>query len=151
MATSKQNHPIAEGAGAAGGSVAGMTVGAAIGGPVGAVLGAAIGAVAGGAAGHGIAVVFDSKVEDPFWRDTYPSQSYITPGSGYDEYREAFRYGAQSRARATGTFDEISGDLQRGWETTRKNSRLVWQEAKDAVREGWQRVERVAPRDADRH
>jgi phage tail tape-measure protein len=46
------SHPIATGAGAAGGAAGGAVVGAALGGPVGAVAGAAVGGLAGAAAGH---------------------------------------------------------------------------------------------------
>ncbi|MEQ1757308.1 MAG: hypothetical protein ABL986_03245 [Vicinamibacterales bacterium] len=149
MANETQNHPVAEGAGAAGGTVAGMAIGAAVGGPIGAVVGAAIGAVAGGAAGHGIAVAFDPKVEDAYWRDNYRSQPYVKPTYGYDEYREAYLYGGQARARAAGTFDETSDDLERGWDTSKRDSRLAWDEAKDAIRDGWHHVERAVPGDAD--
>ena len=126
-----------------------MAVGAAVGGPVGAVAGAAIGAVAGGAAGDGIAVAFDPKVEDADRRDNYSSRPYVNQDFEYDDYREAYLYGGLSRARATGTFDEAADDLQRGWDTAKRNSRLAWEEAKDAIRDGWHHVERAVPGDAD--
>jgi phage tail tape-measure protein len=150
MADDKKSRPVAESTGAAGGAVAGMAAGAAVAGPVGAVVGAAIGAVAGGAAGHGLAAAFDPKVEDAYWRDNYHTRPYVKAGTGYDEYRDAYRYGGESRTRITGTFDEAANDLEAGWDSAKSNSRLAWGEAKEAVRDGWHRVERAVPGDADR-
>lgn len=150
MSDDKKNRPIAEGTGAAGGTVAGMAAGAAIAGPVGAVIGAAIGAVAGGAAGHGIAAAMDPKVEDDYWRSNYQTRPYVKDGAGYDEYRDAYRYGGESSARVKGNFDDAADDLEAGWDSAKSQSRLGWSEAKDAVRDGWHRVERAVPGDSDR-
>ena len=147
---SKKDHPVGETVGAAGGAVAGMTVGAAVAGPPGAVVGAAVGAVAGGAAGHGVAAAFDPAVEDAYWRDNYRSRPYVSPGADYSNYRDAYRYGWESRARARASWDDTQSDLERGWDKARANSRLAWSEAKDAVRDGWHHVERALPGDADR-
>lgn len=149
MADDKKNRPVAEGVGAAGGAVAGMAAGAAIGGPAGAVVGAAIGAVAGGMTGHGASVAFDPKVEDGYWRDNFRARPYVTSGTQYDEYRDAYRYGGESRAQMKNSFDEAANDLEAGWDKSKANSKLAWHEAKDAVKDGWHRVERAAPGDAD--
>lgn len=146
MADIKKDHSVGEGAGAAGGAVAGMAAGAAVGGPAGAVVGAAIGAVAGGAAGHGIAVAVDPEEEDAYWRDNYRSRPYVRSGAPYSDYRDAYRYGWESRRDNTSWDDS---NLERGWDTARRESSLTWAEAKDAVRDGWHRVERAIPGDAD--
>lgn len=145
-----KDHPVGESVGAAGGAIAGMTAGAAIGGPAGAVVGAAVGAMAGGLAGHGVAAAIDPTVEDAYWRDNYKSRPYVQRDAAYDTYRDAYRYGWESRANARGTWDDTQHDLERGWEQAKANSRLGWSEAKDAVRDGWHRVERAIPGDADR-
>lgn len=144
----KKDHSVAEGVGAASGAVGGMTVGAAVGGPVGAVVGAAVGAVVGGVSGHGVAAAFDPEVENAYWRENYSSRPYVQPGAEYSDYESAYRYGGASRARGTSDWDEAS--LEAGWDGARENSRLKWAEAKDAVRDGWHRVERAVPGDADR-
>ncbi len=36
-----------------------------------------------------------------------------------------------------------------GWDEAKANSRLGWPDANDAVRDGWHRVERAMPGDAD--
>jgi phage tail tape-measure protein len=149
MADVHKDHSVAEGVGAAGGAVAGLTAGAAVGGPVGAVVGAAVGAVAGGLAGHGVAEAFDPEVEDAYWRDNYMSRPYVKPGTAYDDYRDAYLYGGSTRARVTQTWDEVENDLERGWDTAKVKSNLAWNDAKHAVRDGWHRVERALPGDAD--
>lgn len=144
-----KTHPVSESVGAAGGAVGGMTVGAAVGGPVGAVVGAAVGAVVGGATGHGVAAAFDGTAEDAYWRDNYRSRPYAGRDSSYDQYRDAYRYGWESRANGKSSWDDAGNDLERGWNKAKGNSRLAWSEAKDAVRDGWHHVERALPGDAD--
>lgn len=145
----KKNHPVGESVGAAGGAVAGMAAGAAIGGPAGAIVGGAVGAVAGGMAGHGVAEAIDPAAEDAYWRDNYRTRPYVRNGAAYDEYRDAYRYGWESRAKANSSWNDTEGDLERGWDKARANSRLAWTDAKEAVRDGWHRVERALPGDAD--
>ena len=150
MADVNKDRSVGQGVGAAGGAAAGAAVGASVAGPPGAVAGAAIGAVAGAAAGHGVAAAIDPDVEDAYWRDNYSTRPYVKPGSPYSDYRDAYRYGWESRARANSTWDDAANDLERGWDKAKTNSRLAWSEAKEAVRDGWHRVERVLPGDADK-
>ena len=73
-------------------------------------------------------------------------------GSSYDEYRDAYRYGWESRAanKTAKAWDSISSDLERGWEKAKRSSRLAWSEAKEAVRDGWHHVEKAMPGDFDK-
>jgi hypothetical protein len=64
-------------------------------------------------------------VEDAYWRDNYRSRPYVRG-------------------------EDTSSDLERGWDKAKVKSKLGWIEAKDAVRDGWNRVERAVPGDADR-
>jgi hypothetical protein len=144
------SHPIGTGVGAAGGGAAGAAIGA-VGGPIGAVVGAAIGAVAGGLAGKGVAEVIDPTAEEAYWRENYSSRSYVEPGSSYEDYQPAYRYGWESRGRyGNSTFDEVETDLERGWEGAKAKTNLTWNRAKHAARDAWDRVERAIPGDADR-
>ena len=149
MADVNKDRSVGQGVGAAGGAATGAAVGASVGGPVGAVAGAAIGAVAGAAAGHGVAELIDPEVEDAYWRDNYSTRPYVKSGAPYSDYRDAYRYGWESRANSTSAWDDVSDDLERGWDKAKTNSRLGWSEAKEAVRDGWHRIERVLPGDAD--
>jgi phage tail tape-measure protein len=136
-------HPVGTGAGAAGAGAAGAAIGGAVGGPVGAVVGAAVGAVAGGLAGKGAAEAVNPTVEDSYWRDNYNTRPYAQADRGYDFYQPAYRYGWESRAKYQGKqYNEIETDLARGWESFKGSSKLTWNDAKEATRDAWHRVER---------
>jgi hypothetical protein len=135
------SHHVGTGVGAAGGAAAGAAVGAAVGGPIGAIVGAAVGGVSGAMAGHGVAAAFDPKVEDAYWREHHANRPYAQ-GRSYDDLSPAYRYGGESAAKHQGkTYDTEAVNLERGWDASRGSSRLAWHDAKDAVRDGWQRVE----------
>jgi hypothetical protein len=153
------SHPVGTGVGAAAGGLAGAAAAGAIAGssvgPAGTLVGALAGAVVGGLAGKGIAELVDPSAEDAYWRDTYSTRPYVTPGSTYDDYGPAYRYGVDSYGRYEGRpFDEIETDLERDWSRARGESKLAWENAKHATRDSWQRVsdavERAVPGDSDR-
>ncbi len=145
-----KNHPVGETVGAAGGAVAGMATGAAVGGPVGAVVGAAVGAVAGGLTGHGVAAAINPAAEDVYWSQNYSTRPYVRQGSAYSDYQDAYRFGWESAGAGYDNFDTAEPDLREKWNSARGNSRLDWQDAREAVRDSWHRVERALPGDADR-
>jgi hypothetical protein len=74
----------------------------------------------------------------------------VKTGYGYGDYRDAYRYGWESRAKTDAAWDDAADGLERGWDRAKDKSRLAWSDAKDAVRDGWHRVERALPGDADR-
>jgi hypothetical protein len=145
------SHPVGTGIGAAGAGAAATAVGAAVGGPVGAAVGAVVGAVAGGLAGKSVAERIDPTAEDAYWRDAYRNESYYDSSATYDDYAPAYRAGYEGYGRYHGRrFEDVEGDLQRDYTSSRGNSRLEWEKAKHATRAAWHRVERAIPGDADR-
>lgn len=85
------------------------------------------------------------------FRNQYQSASYYRPGREWSDYEPAYNYGFDQYAQRSGQrFEDIENDLERGWDTTKANSKLAWTEAKEAVRDGWHRLERAMPGDADR-
>ena len=144
------SHPVGTGLGAAaGGAVAGAAAGA-VGGPVGAVAGAAVGAVVGGLAGKGVAEGLNPTVEDAYWRDNYTKEPYYVEGRTYDDYAPAYRTGYEARTRYAGrSWSDVESDVERDYYANRGNGRLEWQDARDATRAAWHRVERTLPGDAD--
>lgn len=133
-------HPVGVGVGAASGGAVGAAIGA-VAGPVGAVVGAGIGAVVGGLGGKAVAEQFDPTVEDKYWQDNYRNRPYVTADAPYNEYQPAYLYGAESVYSYPGKqFDMVERDIERGWDTRRGSSTLPWSRAKDAVRDGWDRV-----------
>jgi hypothetical protein len=117
---------------------------------VGAVVGGAIGAVAGGLAGKGAAEAVNPTVEDAYWRENFASRPYVTPGTDYETYAPAYKYGWESRGHFIGSsFDDVESDLGREWERVKGKSSLGWDRAREAARDAWHRVERALPGDAD--
>lgn len=89
---------------------------------------------------------------DRYWSDRYSSQNYFDRNLGYDDYRPAYRYGTYARSTHAGREwdDRLEAELASGWDKFKGNSRLSWDKAKLAVRDGWHSVERAIPGDADR-
>ena len=141
-------HPVGAGVGAAVGGAAGIggavAAGAAIGsaaGPLGIAAGAAIGGIAGGLVGKGVAEGINPTVEDQYWRQAYATRPYINPGTDYDEYAPAYQYGWESRRRyLTERFDEVESTLGRDWDQNRGKSKLKWDQARNAVRDAYERA-----------
>jgi hypothetical protein len=145
-------HPVGTGLGAAGGAAAGAAIGS-VAGPIGTVLGGAAGAIAGGLAGKGAAEGVNPTAEDSYWRENYNKTPGYKTGYGYDDYAPAYRtgYTGWERARASGeSFDTYEPTLRSEYESNKGKSRLDWEEAKDATRAAWHRVERAMPGDADK-
>ena len=148
-------HPVGTGIGAVlGGAAAGAATGT-VAGPLGTVIGAAIGALVGGLAGKGIAESIDPTAEDAYWRDNYGSRPYVDNTLAYDDYRPAYGYGVSAYQKHAGhKFEDVEGDLSRGWNEARGKSSLEWERAKGATRDAGNRVsdtvERALPGDSDR-
>jgi len=138
-------HPVGTGIGAAGGAAAGAMTGALFG-PIGMLVGGTVGAVAGGLAGKGVAEQIDPTGETQYWRDNYQTRPYYNRQFDYDtDYAPAYSYGTTARATHAGrNWDNaLEADLRDGWEKTKGKSRLAWDNAKDAVRDAWDRSDRT--------
>ncbi|WP_336916723.1 glycine zipper domain-containing protein [Acinetobacter modestus] len=141
-------HPIGTGVGAASGAVAGATIGSA-GGPVGTLVGGAVGAVVGGLAGSAVGEAIDPTVEDAYWRENYLQQPYYNeakakyPDLNFDrDYQGAYRLGYEKQYGYDPdvAFDEVEPELRLYWDQEGKaDSRLSWDEAKEASRDAWNR------------
>jgi hypothetical protein len=88
---------------------------------------------------------------DQHFQTRYQQAPYYKQGREWNDYEPAYRYGYE---KCTGDcagrkFEEVENELERGWEATKANSRLAWNEAKEAVRDGWHHIERAMPGDAD--
>ena len=77
---------------------------------------------------------------DPLFRTHYQT-TYQNTGRSYEEYGPAYRYGydlAGNPQYRNRTWDQVEMDARRSWE--REHHDTVWDDIKDAVREGWMRV-----------
>jgi len=159
-----ESHPLGTGVGAAGGAIAGAALGA-VGGPAGALVGGLLGAVAGVFAGRGVAELahpsfpeelydqdlgngpaqaINHDLEDAYWREAHAKEPYYNPDRRYGDYAPAYRMGWVSRARyGGGAFEQYEPAFRNDWDFVKGESRLDWEEAKHAVKAGWQRIERT--------
>ncbi len=145
----KKDHSIGAGTGAVGGAVAGAALGS-MAGPVGTVVGAVAGAVGGAKAGDAIAEAVNPTEYSRHFEANYRNAPYYSAGREWSDYEPAYKYGYDTYGQYRGQrFEDIESDLERNWEATKADSRLAWNEAKGAVRDGWHHIERAMPGDAD--
>ncbi len=129
------------GMGGIAGTVGGASIGAVFG-PIGLLAGGTTGAAVGLTAGE----VLEPLRETEFWRERYRERPYSRPEYEYErDYLPAYRYGSESRRHLQGrTWDvTLERELHSGWAAARAESRLDWDDARDAVRDGWIRAERT--------
>jgi hypothetical protein len=94
--------------------------------------------------------VMSPQLEDAYWSANYLGRDYVDPNRPYADYRAAYRYGWEARARVgSRLFDDYEGELERGWDQAKRSSQLSWAQAKHAVSDAWRRIEH-AERDASR-
>ena len=145
----KKDHSIGAGTGAVGGAIAGAAVGS-MAGPIGTVIGAVAGAVGGAKAGDAIAEAVNPTEYNRHFESNYRSAPYYSAGREWTDYEPAYKYGYDTYGQYRGRrFEDVESDLERNWDATKANSRLAWNEAKGAVRDGWHHIERAMPGDAD--
>jgi len=138
------SHPVGTGVGSAGGAGLGAALGAPFG-PIGALIGGAIGAIAGGAAGHAAGESIDPTGESEYWKTQHTSRPYYDKANSWGDYEPAYRHGWESRTlhRDAKWDDKLENDLKTKWEATKGKSKLGWENAKDAVRDAWDRTDRT--------
>ena len=138
------SHPVGVGVGGTGGAMAGAAVGSLLG-PIGTLIGGTVGAIAGAAAGKGVAERLDPTGEAEYWQAEYSKRAYYDSRYTYEDYSPAYRYGDEVRAQYAGRRwdDSLENDIRQGWEKAKANSRLKWEEAKDAVRDAFDRSDRT--------
>jgi hypothetical protein len=141
----KKDHVVGTGTGAVAGAVAGAAVGA-MGGPVGMAVGAAMGSILGAGAGDSLAEVINPTVYEDYWKNNYLAAPYYVAGREWTDYEPAYKLGYSAFGNNSGrSYDDIEADLQRSWEASRGESKLAWIDAKGAVHDGWQYVDRLSP------
>lgn len=150
MSDIKKDHSVGEGTGAVGGAVAGAAIGS-VAGPVGTVVGAVAGGALGAKAGDSIAERVNPTDYNHHFESSFRDRPYYASGREWNDYQPAYQYGYDTYGAYRGQrFDDVEDQLQRDWDSTRGTSRLGWNEARDAVRDGWHHIERTMPGDFDR-
>ena len=81
------------------------------------------------------------QTDQDHWRQRFSGRPYVQADRGYEHYEPAYRYGTQAaRVHAGREWNDVEGDLERGWDKARGASKSTWAEMKDAVRDAWDRV-----------
>jgi hypothetical protein len=80
--------------------------------------------------------------EDEYWRTNYRNRPYASAaGRDYDFYRPGYRYGYEAACRYQNRdWNEVESDLSRNWSAYEHRGTSTWEQIKDAVRDGWDRV-----------
>jgi hypothetical protein len=78
---------------------------------------------------------------DAHWREHYVTRPYARADHAYEHYQPAYRYGHGAAVQHHGReWTEVERDLEHGWDSARGTTGSTWQEAKDAVRDAWDRT-----------
>ena len=85
-----------------------------------------------------------SDDDDSYYRNHYNATYSSTAGaSDYDKYQPAYRYGSemsQSQMYRNRPWDEVEPNLRSDWETRHRDTGSTWENMKDAVRHGWNKM-----------
>lgn len=159
---------IGAAAGGATGIGAAIAVGAATGsvaGPIGTAIGIIAGAVVGGYVGKGIGEKVDPTEDDNYWRENHKGRPYVKSNYDYDrDLSPAYKYGAVAGmgvgddydrplntpdttsgtaavAGSTGSrrFEDYDNDFRSGWDKVKGKSSLAYEDARDAIRDAFDR------------
>ncbi|HYE03922.1 MAG TPA: DUF2383 domain-containing protein [Planctomycetota bacterium] len=94
----------------------------------------------GGAEGKGLV---RADIEESYWRASWQTRPYFRDDYTYDDFAPAYRTGWEGYSRygaSGGSFDAYESALRKDYENNRGTSRLRWEEARDAIRDAWDRV-----------
>jgi len=123
------------------------TAGRVVAGAVGTAAGIAAGA-ASAAAGAASALVgkvptpkIDAANEELYWREHFASEPYFDSSFSFEDYLPAWRVGWEGRARHPGRkFEDVEQDLKAEFHWNRGESRLLWDQAREAARAAFERL-----------
>jgi hypothetical protein len=92
----------------------------------------------------------DPTVEHGYWRQHFATRPYTRSRTCYEEYATAYQYGWESRARHQDkSFDQAESILQRDWHKIKGTCMLGWEDAREAIRDAWNRVSHAVKVNSD--
>ena len=84
--------------------------------------------------------------DDAAWRAAHATRPYALPGTTYEDFAPAYRYGALVADEQGRTeFAEMEPVLAEQWITARGTSPLTWEQARPAVQEAYAAAVRDRP------
>src|SRR5512132_1540970 len=134
---------IGEAAGGISGVLAGAAIGS-VGGPIGTIIGGIAGAVSGWWAGRAISEAASRYThdDDAAYRTHYETSSSRLADRSYDDVRPAYQLGhiAGMNPDYSGrSFDEVEGDLRRGWTDDVSARYGAWDSVRGYARDAYER------------
>jgi len=134
---------IGEGVGGLSGALAGAAIGS-VGGPIGTIIGGIAGAVSGWWAGRAVSEAASrfTHDDDAAYRTHYEGSSSRLADRSYDDVRPAYQLGhlAGHNPDYTGrSFDEVEGDLRRGWTDDVSSRYGSWDSVRGYARDAYDR------------
>ncbi len=82
-----------------------------------------------------------ARMEDLYWSGSYWKESFFRANYDYEDYAPAFCVGYSGCAQYGGRFEDSEASLCANFQRIKGDSRLTWEDARAAVRAGWERVE----------
>jgi hypothetical protein len=83
----------------------------------------------------------DAANEELYWREHFAGEPYYDAAFALEDYLPALRTGWEGRARhGRRRFEDVEQDLQTEFHRNRGQSRLPWDQARDAVRAAFERA-----------
>jgi len=79
--------------------------------------------------------------EVEYWREAFVREPYCDPARSFEEYATAYELGWVSYSRYGGDFEPAERVLANDWLVRKGVSTLSWEQARPAVRAGWQRAD----------
>jgi hypothetical protein len=111
--------------------------------------GTVVGTAAGMAAGASQALVgrnpqpkaLDPMAEELYWREHHASEPYFDGANfAFEDYLPAWQTGWEGRAKYAGrSFEDAARELEQDFQWNRGKSRLLWEQAREAVRAAFAR------------
>jgi hypothetical protein len=82
----------------------------------------------------------DPVIEESHWREHFTAEPYYDATYAFEDYLPAWRTGWEGIGKYPGkSFDQAERDLQSDFNWNRGQSRLLWEQAKAAVRAAFER------------
>lgn len=134
---------VGEAVGGISGVLAGAAIGS-VGGPIGTIIGGIAGAVSGWWAGRAVSEAASrfTHDDDAAYRTHYESSANRLADRGYDDVRPAYQLGHLAGANPDyrgRSFDEIEGDLRRGWTDDVSTRYGSWDSVRGYARDAYER------------
>ena len=81
------------------------------------------------------------ETEDNYWHENFSSRPYAIGADYYERFRPAYRYGFESAQRYQGrNWNDVESNLRSDWDRYEHRGTSTWEQMKDAVRDGWDRM-----------